>query len=69
MFRPSRSHLQADIWNILDSIQIVCGKEIWLFTGFVYKSGLYIQFDLENKLKFKIIKIKMILKLNYESSH
>jgi len=42
-FRPSRNHLQADIWNILYSIQIMCRKEISLLTSFCYKSGLYIQ--------------------------
>jgi len=42
MFRPSKGHLQADIWNILGSIQIMCGMEISLLAGFCYKSGLYI---------------------------
>jgi len=33
MFRPSRGHLQADIWNILGSIQIMWEREISLLTG------------------------------------
>jgi len=40
MFRPSRGHLQADIWNMLGSIQITCEREISLLPGFCYKSGL-----------------------------
>jgi hypothetical protein len=42
MFRPSRGHLQADIWNKLGSIQVMCGGEISLLTGFCYNSSLYI---------------------------
>jgi len=33
MFRPSSGHLQADIRNILGSIQIMCGREISLLTN------------------------------------
>ena len=45
MFRPSRGHLQADIRTILESIQIMCGREISLLKCFCYKSDLYTQGD------------------------
>jgi len=42
IFQPSRGHLQADVWNILGSMQIMCRREISLLTGLCYKSGLWI---------------------------
>ena len=50
MFRPSRGHFQADIWNMLWRIQIMCGREISLLICFCYKSGLYIRVQLNAKL-------------------
>jgi hypothetical protein len=40
MFRQSRGHLEADILNVLGSMQVIYGREISLLTGFCYKSGL-----------------------------
>jgi hypothetical protein len=51
MFLPSRSHLQAEILNILGSIQIMYGREISLLTGFV--TGLVFTYNnLISRLKF-----------------
>jgi len=51
MFRPSGGHLQADIWNIIGCIRIICGREISLLTGFCHKSGLYTEFDFAIKIE------------------
>jgi hypothetical protein len=37
MFRSSRGHLHAGIWNIIGNIQIMRRSEISLLTGFCYK--------------------------------
>jgi len=63
MFRPTRGHLQADIWNILGSIQM-CGREILFLTGFCYKSGFYIKNALTISIDDDNHKIKIELKLN-----
>jgi hypothetical protein len=58
MFRPSRGHLPADILNILESIQIVCGREISLLTG-IFTSLVFIyNLILRLKLEFRITRLK-----------
>ena len=65
MFRLSRGHLQAVIWNILGSIQIICRGEIKYLTGFRNKSGLYTYFDFKIKIEDWNYNIEIKLKLNY----
>ena len=58
MFRRTRGHLQADIWNILGSIQM-CGREILIVTGFCYKSGFYIKLLRQLILMMTVTRLKL----------
>ena len=45
VFRPCRSHLQAGVWNVLGSIEIMCGKgdlASYRFLRLVWSFGLVI---------------------------
>jgi hypothetical protein len=63
MFRPSRGHLQADIGNILGSLQIMRGSGMSLLTGFV--TVLVFTYNWNSRLKLKIKKYKIKIKLKF----